>query len=336
MKSSFKCYEEQLLSLTEDECLNIVSNPDDLVWKYIGGLSQSISCQLELYRRQWAVCYEPYANTSVVYGHSAHRSQIRSLARGYMRQCRYIEHSLDTMRRLMLTDQRQLALRRPSLLEDTMADFEHFSHELKSLHSQCEEFLRQQVGRIALQEARISLSEGRDLRRLSYLGFIFVPLSLSSSFFSVNVSELNGSKTPLWVFIVTTLAILSFSILVLTMLRSTRLGQQWNYFLDNLKYRGIAIPEAFWKDLDTTPQLKHQNDKFDLSRGRKTGILVPPKGFTRDRSYYPEIPMEAYKYPEKAVRLPIHRTEYPDFFSDGSGPSEGWRAKSFSTNKVGV
>jgi len=99
------------------------------------------------------------------------------------------------MQRLILNGKKRHDTQCSPLLENTVTDFEHFARELKDLHSECDSFLEQQVSKISLQEARISMSEGRDLRRLSYLGFIFVPLSLSSSFFSVNVSELNGTHT---------------------------------------------------------------------------------------------------------------------------------------------
>jgi CorA-like Mg2+ transporter protein len=62
--------------------------------------------------------------------------------------------------------------------------------------------------------ARVSIHEGRYLKRLSNLGFVFVPLSLATSFFSMNVEELPNSTTPLWVFIITTLGALILSFLI--------------------------------------------------------------------------------------------------------------------------
>lgn len=54
-------------------------------------------------------------------------------------------------------------------LEDVIADFKHFARELSALHLECEVFLKQQVSRISIQKADMSMSEARGQRRLSYL-----------------------------------------------------------------------------------------------------------------------------------------------------------------------
>ncbi|RHZ70297.1 hypothetical protein CDV55_104322 [Aspergillus turcosus] len=309
--STFKDYETLLHSLAEEECLHIISHPEDLIWRYLGGFSETVSCQLELYRRQWRFFYEPYAKTSLVYGYSAHRDQVRNLAREYLHQCRYIELSHDNLHRLMVTRRRRKDTQCLSRLEDVMADFEHFARELKALHLECEDFLKQQISRISLQEARISMSEARDLRGLSYLGFIFVPLSLASSFFSINVSELNGTNTPLWVFIVTSLGILVFSVSVLILLTSARFGNKWNAFLDTLQARGVHLPSGLRKFSNTTPQLEHQKDKLDTSlEGETEGSA----------SRYPWIPGETVRNAplEEARALPLYRPEFFDASAPGS------------------
>ncbi|KAJ5614498.1 hypothetical protein N7528_008152 [Penicillium herquei] len=239
-RTAWKTFEASLYLLTDDECLDIISSPDLLVWTYINNLCSIIASQLELYRRQWNICFEPYAKVSVTYGDSEHRERIRNLALTYSLQLRYLESSLGSMRRLLHRkndDRNKLCT---SYIESLAADFEYFVHELESLHSLCNEFLKDQVSKISLQEARISMSEAQDLKRLSYVGFVFAPLSLACSFFSVNVHELNGTTTPLWVFIVTSLGILSFSISIVALSRSGRVRSLWDSFLDGITALGLA------------------------------------------------------------------------------------------------
>jgi ankyrin repeat protein len=110
-------------------------------------------------------------------------------------------------------------------LNELIQDFENFFEELMILKAAYDQFIEQQVSKISLAEARQSMTEARDLKRLSYLGFVFAPLSLACSFFSINIEPLGG-KAPLWAFIVASLAILGFAILVL-LLAKIKMVSDW-------------------------------------------------------------------------------------------------------------
>lgn len=94
-------------------------------------------------------------------------------------------------------------------------DFEHFANDLEEKRLQCERFLEQQVGKLALQESRAQIRDAKDMQRIAYLAFVFVPLSLVSSFFGMNVKELNSGSTSLWVFFVAAIVLLLGSLLVI-------------------------------------------------------------------------------------------------------------------------
>lgn len=223
-----KSFEAALRALDNEERKEILDNPGNLVWLYTGAFCQAFACHLELYRREWRVLYEPHANTSAVYGDAGSRNHVRKHAKEYSLHLQYINRSLDNMRRLIPREtnpDRWGENANVSELKKLINDFEHFAEDLGALKTACDQFLEQQVSKISLYEARMSMQEARDLNRLSYLGFVFVPLSLSSSFFSTNIEPLGG-KTPLWIFIVTSLAILAFSLLVL-LLTSLKMVREW-------------------------------------------------------------------------------------------------------------
>ena len=60
---------------------------------------------------------------------------------------------------------------------------------------------------------------------VSILAFVFIPLSLATSFFGMNIQELNSIGQPIWIFLVTSVAIL------LAALAIWAIFYQWTKFL---------------------------------------------------------------------------------------------------------
>ncbi|PLB47727.1 hypothetical protein P170DRAFT_465311 [Aspergillus steynii IBT 23096] len=207
-------FEARLRSKNEEERRDVLKDPIILIWDYIAALSSSFSCQLELYRRRWNILYEPYANTSVVYGDAGDRDHVREEARQLSIHLQYIQRCLQTLNQAVSRQQTRNPTANESGLDELIQDFEQMLTQLESLKLAYDTFIEQQVSKISLSEARKSMTEARDLQRLSYLGFVFAPLSLASSFFSINIRPLGG-HAPLWLFIVTAMSILILSILIL-------------------------------------------------------------------------------------------------------------------------
>ncbi|KAF2119910.1 hypothetical protein BDV96DRAFT_313376 [Lophiotrema nucula] len=209
-----EAFKRELGALTESDCEVIRGYPLELVSLYANPLISAFAAHIELYQRNWSASYEPYANTSVVYGYAYHRDAVRQLAKRYSIHLRYLKHTLDCLKRQDPPAK--------TMLDNLVGDFEHFEREIGSLKANCDQFLEQQVSKLALQDARASMREAKDLKRLSYMAFIFVPLSLTSSFFGMNVKELDAGSTPLWVFIVTSVAILLASIFLVAVTGSEK------------------------------------------------------------------------------------------------------------------
>ena len=326
-RTAYASFEASLRSLTRDECMQVLSNPGGLVWLYTSALTLAFSCHLELYRREWSALYEPYANTSVAYGYASHRNNVRKLTKEYSLHLRYVNSSLDSMRRLLLrgasnTRDDQSCT---SNLEALVADFEYFARELESLKATCDNFLEQQVSKMSLQEARISMHEAKDLKRLSYLGFIFVPLSLASSFFSMNIVELGG-HAPLWVFIVTSLGVLAFSIFIMILLSSARVGAAWKSF--------IVGAQEFWGNRFVA---------IGVSVGKKFGALIgrhPPEsegeGLPFTQSPIPS-PIPSMPHSPSALEAPsFHKPEdqrMPRRHAKRGNTQCSWRKSQVATSK---
>ncbi|KAI9695896.1 MAG: hypothetical protein M1836_006013 [Candelina mexicana] len=102
----------------------------------------------------------------------------------------------------------------PGVLDKDVAEIsrckEAVLQEAQRLDSAIRDTLQLQVGILALLESRrsieqskIAIEEGRRVKLLTVLAFVFVPVSLASSIFGMNVQQINHTGTNIWVFIVT-------------------------------------------------------------------------------------------------------------------------------------
>lgn len=69
------------------------------------------------------------------------------------------------------------------------------------------------VGALSLEESRKSMQQADSVGRLTILGFVFLPLSLVTSFYGMNINEITGSGASWKAFLISTL-ILCYTILL--------------------------------------------------------------------------------------------------------------------------
>ncbi|KAJ5573571.1 uncharacterized protein N7459_007998 [Penicillium hispanicum] len=291
-------FEERLRSTADEERTDVLDDPLSLIWDYMAGLSRSLSCHVELYRRKWKCLYEPHANTSAMYGDATSRAYVRKEARQLSTQIQYLQQSLSRLRQIRsqklrkITSQPQLRTTRPQEtgVNEIVRDFEQISQLLESLKSAYDLFIEQQVGKITLQETRQSMTEARDLQRLSYLGFVFAPLSLASSFFSINIRPLGGPAS-LRSFVVTSLSILFLSIVVLLSLNgrvyqvvleaSTRVRSLLSSLFQRYQEPSLPHTETTAEPTSFQEQNVAPGHVQSDGRGDMTGRTAPPQLSTR-------------------------------------------------------
>ncbi|KAF7920443.1 hypothetical protein BELL_0187g00030 [Botrytis elliptica] len=74
--------------------------------------------------------------------------------------------------------------------------------EAYRLEQHVRDTLQMNVGNLSLKESRKSLEKANSLGRLSILAFVFLPFSLVTSFFGMNISEMTGSGASWKVFLI--------------------------------------------------------------------------------------------------------------------------------------
>ncbi|KAF8536164.1 hypothetical protein BDD12DRAFT_852256 [Trichophaea hybrida] len=147
----YRNFEAELRAFSPAECLQIISDPGKLVWVYARALSLAFSCHLELCHRQWNTQFELLAKTSNELCHATDREIFRLAVREYGLYLRYINSTLDNLKRHRNdTDSSEpedpcdLSYEDPcvSSLEGLVADFEHFARELELLKKSYEFLLQ--------------------------------------------------------------------------------------------------------------------------------------------------------------------------------------------------
>ena len=91
----------------------------------------------------------------------------------------------------------------------------------------------------------MSVSLTKHLLLVTVLAFFFIPISLGTSIFGMNIAELNETGQPLWVFLATTVAIFALSSLT------------WGFFYQLHKYN--SLPNYIDKRTDRFSSLPPEN-----------------------------------------------------------------------------
>ncbi|TGO45269.1 hypothetical protein BOTNAR_0683g00030 [Botryotinia narcissicola] len=74
--------------------------------------------------------------------------------------------------------------------------------------------LQMNVGNLSLKESRKSLEKANSLGRLSILAFVFLPFSMVTSFFGMNISEMTGSGAPWKIFLIVAAILCSLGVVL--------------------------------------------------------------------------------------------------------------------------
>ncbi|KAI9759178.1 MAG: hypothetical protein M4579_002551 [Chaenotheca gracillima] len=193
--------------------------PMQFVVHYAHFMSAAFCCQIDVWRDFAAQNYGP--GRTIANGKHRHDTEAmggrdgkeeRERIRQHWNQlCDSSVYLASTFRQLLrIQSQSKEASSTLSVLID---DYREFHDEVERLKRECETFLQHQIEKLALAEAKRSLDEARSLKRLSFIGFVFAPLNLATSFFGMNIRELNDTGLHLWAFAAAALTIASLAML---------------------------------------------------------------------------------------------------------------------------
>jgi len=79
--------------------------------------------------------------------------------------------------------------------------FKHLRDQAQSLHNRCQEAISVLMNSISIAESKKAMLQAQRVGKLTFLAFIFVPLSFTASFFGMNFHELGSGQNSLWMWI---------------------------------------------------------------------------------------------------------------------------------------
>ncbi|KAI0811538.1 hypothetical protein GGR55DRAFT_105155 [Xylaria sp. FL0064] len=91
--------------------------------------------------------------------------------------------------------------------------FSKLLRRAETVSSLCHEEMQVLSNDAVIRESQESLEQAGALAKVTFIAFVFVPLSFTTSFSGMNISILNGGSVNLWVWSVVSVPILAFSIL---------------------------------------------------------------------------------------------------------------------------
>lgn len=81
-------------------------------------------------------------------------------------------------------------------------DFRHVVKRYETLHTTSRERLNYEASLASLEESRLGIRQNESVKRLTQLVFIFIPVSIVTSIFGMNVDVLSGDGAKWWTVIV--------------------------------------------------------------------------------------------------------------------------------------
>ncbi|KXX81513.1 hypothetical protein MMYC01_202485 [Madurella mycetomatis] len=80
---------------------------------------------------------------------------------------------------------------------------------------------------MSLLESKRSIEETESVTRLTELAFLFIPITLVASLFSMQVKELANDPPPVYAFVIAAVAVVVLAYSLRLAQRSTALGEMW-------------------------------------------------------------------------------------------------------------
>lgn len=118
-----------------------------------------------------------------------------------------------------------------STIEDALKDYMRILAQAREDEAYMKDRLSVNVGALSLIESRNSIAQSRSTGRVTFLAFIFLPLSLVTSFFGMNIQELTGNGSSVNAFCAAAVCTTAFIILVWALTNfALRLMEAWNEY----------------------------------------------------------------------------------------------------------
>nr|POE75757.1 glutamyl-trna(gln) amidotransferase subunit a [Quercus suber] len=101
-----------------------------------------------------------------------------------------------------------------SAAEALLSDFEQLEERSRLLIERCSKGMSVIMGSVLLAENRQAIAQGKRVTKLTFIAFLYIPLSFTTSFFGMNVEQLGTEGVPIWAWAIMTVPVLLLTVLV--------------------------------------------------------------------------------------------------------------------------
>lgn len=100
--------------------------------------------------------------------------------------------------------------------QNMLANFDDLEKRYKVLEAKIDKIMSVLTAVISIEETKKQITNARDVSRITYLAFIYVPLSFFAALFSMNEDFPTGQTTVYWVFFAVAVPVTALSLLLAT------------------------------------------------------------------------------------------------------------------------
>jgi hypothetical protein len=133
----------------------------------------------------------------------------------------------------------------PSNIRDAMNDCIRILAQAREDEAYMKDRLSVNVGTLSLIESRNSIDQSRSTGRVTFLAFIFLPLSLVTSFFGMNIQELTGNGSSVNAFFAAAVCTTAFTIFLWALINFIlRLVEAWKEYDREIVESGYELDDS--------------------------------------------------------------------------------------------
>jgi len=98
--------------------------------------------------------------------------------------------------------------------QELLRDSVYLQSRAESIRKSCDGGMKVIMSNSLLAESKRAMAQAKKVARLTFVAFVYIPLSFTTSFFGMNLHELGTGPLPIWIWIATSVPVLSLTVLI--------------------------------------------------------------------------------------------------------------------------
>lgn len=95
-----------------------------------------------------------------------------------------------------------------------LRDYEYLQSRALAIRQRCDRGMNVIMNDMNLTESKRAITQAGSVKRLTFIAFVYIPLSFTTSLFGMNVRQLGSGEMPLWVWVATSVLVLMLTVAV--------------------------------------------------------------------------------------------------------------------------